>query len=67
VSIWFEFINTSWCDVPHGAIQRLWRDVVQQLQRWLRMPRRLELISPSGSDLCSWKVLSVGRDVVYEL
>jgi hypothetical protein len=43
--------------VPSREVQRVGRDVLQQLQRRLRMPRRLQRQQPRGVCVCRRSIL----------
>jgi hypothetical protein len=62
-----DFVNTANSHMSVWEVQRVWRDVVQQLQRRLRVSCRLDVIDASGCHVFSWNVQRVWRDVVYEL
>ncbi len=53
VSSWLDVVNTCWCDVCGGHLQRRWRNIVQQLQRRLRVPFRLYIMGTGHSDVSS--------------
>jgi hypothetical protein len=41
---WLDVIDTCCCNVPSRHLQRCRRNIVQQLQRWLRMRRWIDVI-----------------------
>jgi hypothetical protein len=45
-------------------VQSRWRDVVQQLQRWLCVPHRIRFIDTGCCDLCSRHLQCIWGDVM---
>jgi hypothetical protein len=62
-----HFIDTGCCDVCSRHVQRIWRDVVQQLQRGLRMPDGIHFIDAGCCDVCSRHVQRIWCDDVQQL
>ena len=61
---WLDVVDAACSDVSVWDVQRIWRDVVQQLQRRVRVPRRLNVIYTTSRVVWSWHVQFIWSDVV---
>jgi hypothetical protein len=62
-----DVVDTACGDVSVWDVQCIWRDVVQQLQCWLRVSRCLNVSYTTSRVVCSWHVQCIWRDVMHEL
>ena len=60
-------VDACGCDVYRWDVQRVRRDVVQQLQRWLRVSCRLDIVNTSSSHVYRGELQCFWRDVVQQL
>jgi hypothetical protein len=61
---WLDVVDAACSDVSVWDVQRIWRDVVQQLQRRVRVPRCLNVIYTTSRVVWSWHVQFIWSDVV---
>jgi hypothetical protein len=62
-----DVVNTRGCDVYRWDVQRVWCDVVQQLQRRICVPCRLDVVNTSSSHVYRGELQCFWRDVVQQL
>jgi hypothetical protein len=67
VSRCIDVIDATSRTVWSWHVQRVWRDVVHQLQRRLRVSSWLDYAIPCFSCVSSWDFQRVWRDVVQQL
>ncbi len=60
-----DVVDTRCCDMPCREIQYVWRDVVQQLQRRLRVSGRIDVVDTYRCDLL-WRHVQHGRSAVMQ-
>jgi hypothetical protein len=61
---WIYFVDTSCCDLCSGHVQRIWSDVVQQLQRRLRVSCWIDVVDAGCCDMRSRSLQWRWSDVV---
>jgi hypothetical protein len=56
VSSRIGIVDACGCDVYRWDVQCVWSNFMQQLQRWLCVPCRLDVVDTSSRDLFCWDV-----------
>jgi hypothetical protein len=67
VSTRLDVVDARSSHVYCREVQRVWRDVVQQLQRRLRLPCCIDVIDTACGDVSVWDVQHIWGDVVQQL
>jgi hypothetical protein len=67
VSSRIDVVNASGCDVYRWDVQRVWSDVVHELQCRLRVSSWINVVNTASSDVYCREVQRVWSDVVQQL
>jgi hypothetical protein len=63
----FNVVSTASSIVSRRRVQRVWSDVVYELQCGLRVSGRIDVVNAASSDVYCREVQRVWRDVVQQL